>query len=78
MHNDPIAAGFVLKEAKNQDEAQAGGLVFNREGFMTLAIEKDGVTDFVSRDEVIKQGVETMILNQLPFFRKFLAISVFK
>jgi len=53
-------------------------LVFNKEGFVTIAADKHGVTDFISRDEVIKQGVEIMVLNQLPFFRKFLVLSVFK
>jgi hypothetical protein len=52
--------------------------VFNKEGFVTIAADKYGVTDFISRDEVIKQGVEIMVLNQLPFFRKFLVLSVFK
>jgi len=78
MHSNPHAAGFILKEAKNQSETTAGGLVFNKEGFVSIAADKHGVTDFIGRDEVIQQGVEIMILNQLPFFRKFLVLSVFK
>ena len=37
--------------------------MFNRDGFITLAADKNGVTDFLTRDEVIMHSVDTMIMN---------------
>jgi hypothetical protein len=76
MYSNPNGAGFILKEARNQDEV--GDLVFNKEGFVSMAADKNGVTDVISRDEVIQQGVENLVLNQIPWFRKFCILRVFK
>ena len=43
-----------------------------------MAADKNGVTDVISRDEVIQQGVENLVLNQIPWFRKFCILRVFK
>lgn len=36
------------------------------------------MSDVVTKEEYIMEGVETMIINQMPFFRKFLILKVFR
>jgi hypothetical protein len=43
-----------------------------------LAKEKGGMTDFISKEQYIEEGVDFMLLSKVPFFRKFSKMKVFK
>jgi len=56
-------SGLVFKDAKNQDEVASGGIVFTQGGLISLTKNKKQVSEFVSKETYIQEGVETMILN---------------
>ena len=45
---------------------------------MKLGANKNSVTDFISKEQFIEEGVTFMMLSKVPFFKKFSAMKVFK
>ena len=78
MHVNPSAAGYEFKEHRDQYRVAPGGIIFSQGGFVTVAADKALASDVVTKEEYIIEGVETLIINQLPFVRKFLALKVFR
>ena len=56
-------AATVLAEAKNQDRVKQGNMVFSQNGFVKLGPEKGSITDFVSKEQFIEDGVTFMMLS---------------
>ena len=53
-------------------------MVFSQNGFIKLGQEKNSITDFISKEQFIEEGVNFMILSKVPFFSKFRAMKNFK
>ena len=53
-------------------------MVFSQNGFVKLGAEKGSITDFISKEQFIDEGVTFMMLAKVPFFKKFRAMKVFK
>jgi hypothetical protein len=62
---------LMFKENKNPPENNAGVVVFSKNGFVSVAKDKNGITDFISNDDYILDGVDHMRLKEIPFFKKF-------
>ena len=56
----------------------AGNLVFSQNGFVQLGTKENPTTNFISKEQYITDGVDLQILGQVPFFRKFRIMKVFK
>lgn len=53
-------------------------IFFSKNGFVSVAKDKkNGLTDFVSNEQFIEDGVTNQILKNLPFFKKFNALKIF-
>jgi len=68
----------MFKENKNPPENNAGIVVFSKNGFVSVAKDKNQITDFISNDQYIEDGVTNQILKEIPFFKKFQAMRFFK
>ena len=68
----------ILKESRNPDRVEAGNFVFSDKGFVIIGTKDNPTTDFVSKEDYIKDGVDFMIIGKIPFFRKFVAMKTFK
>ena len=75
--NDPNSS-LVFKENKNPPENNAGVVVFSKNGFVSVAKDKNGITNFISNDQYIEDGVTNLILKEIPFFKKFQSMRFFK
>ena len=53
-------------------------MVFSHNGFVKLGAEKGSITDFISKEQFIDEGVTFMLLSKVPFFKKFHVMKVFK
>ena len=53
-------------------------MVFSHQGFIKLARHKGEATDFISKEQFIDEGVTMQVLRDIPFFKKFLSMKVFK
>lgn len=62
---------LMFKENKNPPENNAGIVVFSKNGFVSVAKDKNQITDFISNDQYIEDGVTNQILKEIPFFKKF-------
>ena len=61
----------MFKENKNPPEDFGGVVVFSKNGFVSVAPDKNGITDFISNEQYIEDGVTNQILKEIPFFKKF-------
>jgi hypothetical protein len=61
----------MFKENKNPPGDSAGVVVFSKNGFVSVAKDKNGITDFISNDQYIDDGVANQMLKEIPFFKKF-------
>jgi hypothetical protein len=52
-------------------------IFFSKNGFVSVAKDKNGLTDFVSNEQFIDDGITHQILKDLPFFKKFNNLKVF-
>lgn len=62
---------LMFKENKNPPENNAGVVVFSKNGFVSVAKDKNGITDFISNTDYMWDGVNNQILKDIPFFKKF-------
>lgn len=53
-------------------------MVFSHQGFIKLARHDREATDFISKEAFIDEGVTMQVLRDIPFFKKFLSMKVFK
>lgn len=61
----------MYREMKNPPENHAGVVVFSKSGFVTVGKERNATSDFISNEDFITHGVNTFILKDIPFFKKF-------
>ena len=47
----------MFKENKNSPEDFGGVVVFSKNGFVSVAPDKNGITDFISKEQYIEDGV---------------------
>jgi len=52
--------------------------VFSKNGFVSVAKDQHGITDFISNDQYIEDGVTAQILKEVPFFKKFQSLRFFR
>lgn len=71
-------SSIMFKENKNPPENNAGTVVFSKNGFVSVAKDKNAMTDFISNDQYIEDGVTNQILKEIPFFKKFQPMRFFK
>ena len=64
-------SNIMFKENKNPPEDFGGVVVFSKNGFVSVAPDKNGITDFISNEQYIEDGVTNQILKEIPFFKKF-------
>ena len=69
---------LMFKENKNPPENNAGVVVFSKNGFVSVAKDKNGITDFITNEQYIDDGVINQILKEIPFFKKFQSLRFFK
>lgn len=69
---------LMFKENKNPPENNAGVVVFSKNGFVSVAKDKNGITDFITNEQYIDDGVVNQILKEIPFFKKFQSMRFFK
>ena len=65
-------------EVNNPPVNHAGLVVFSGKGFVTVGKEKGDQSTFVSHEQFITDGVTKKIYGNLPFFRKFQVMKLFK
>jgi hypothetical protein len=68
----------MYKEMKNAPDNHAGIVVFSKQGFVNVGRQKNATSTFVSNEQFITDGVNKYILRDLPFFKKFHAMKIFK
>ena len=68
---------MTFKENKNPPEDFGGVVVFSKNGFVSVAPDKNGITDFISNEQYIEDGVNNQILKEIPFFKKFQQLRFF-
>lgn len=68
----------MYKEMKNAPVNHAGIVVFSKAGFVTVGKTKNATSNFVSNEDYIVDGVNKYILKDLPFYKKFHAMKIFK
>ena len=73
-----VEAGLMYKEMKNAPDNHGGIVVFSKQGFVTVGKAKGATSNFISNEEFINDGVNKYILKDIPFFKKFQAMKVFK
>eukprot|EP00347_Sterkiella_histriomuscorum_P003578 403363751 len=73
-----VSSGYMYNEMRHPPENHAGIVVFSKQGFVTVGKEKNATSDFISNDEFIQNGVNNFILSEIPFFKKFQAMKIFK
>jgi hypothetical protein len=69
---------MVYREHKNPPENNAGQVIFSKNGFVSVARDNNEITEFISNDQYIEDGVTNQILKELPFFKKFQSMRFFK
>ncbi len=69
---------MIFKETKNPRVVEQGNVVFSKNGFLKIAPTKNQLTDFISKEQFIVDGVTGMVMNNVPFFRKFHLLKNFK
>ena len=62
----------------NPPPNHAGVVVFSKNGFVTVGKDKNAISDFKSNQQFIEEGVDDLILKELPFFKKFQSMRIFK
>jgi hypothetical protein len=67
-----------FNEVANPPVNHAGMVVFSSQGFVSVPKQKGQESDFVSNEQFINDGVIKQIYGNLPFFRKFKVMSLFK
>lgn len=68
----------MYKEMTNPPANHAGVVVFSTSGFVTVGKDRNALSDFMSNEEFITRGVHDFILRDIPFFRKFQQMRLFK
>jgi len=68
---------LMFKENKHPPEDNAGVVVFSKNGFVSVAKDKNQITNFISNDQYIEDGVTNQILKEIPFFKKFQSLRFF-
>jgi hypothetical protein len=68
----------MYKEMKNAPDNHAGIVVFSKNGFVNVGKSKGMMSNVVTNQEFITNGVSNFILKDLPFFKKFHAMKIFK
>lgn len=63
---------------KNPPENHAGIVVFSKNGFVAVGKEKNAQSNFISNQEFVENGVTNKILKDVPFFKKFQSMRLFK
>jgi hypothetical protein len=63
---------------KNAPVNHEGVVVFSKQGFVTVGRSKNATSDFITKEDFIKEGVNNYMLRDIPFFKKFHAMKVFK
>lgn len=72
------SASLVFRENKNPPANNAGTVVFSKNGFVSVARDQHSITNFISNDQYIEDGVTNQILKDVPFFKKFQSMRFFK
>ena len=73
---DPHSS-LIFKENKLLTENNGCNVFFSKNGFVSLANENNQITDFISNDQFIEDGVTNQILKEIPFFKKFQSLRFF-
>ena len=73
-----VDSALMYKEMKNAPDNHAGIVVFSKQGFVTVGKQKNATSNFVSNEQYINEGVENFLLKDLPFYKKFHAMKIFK
>jgi hypothetical protein len=68
----------MFREMKNPPINHAGIMVFSKNGFIKVGKEKNATSDFISNKQFIENGVNNLLLKDLPFFKKFQSMRFFK
>jgi hypothetical protein len=68
---------MMFRENPNSPEDFTGMVVFSKNGFVSVAKNKNQITDFISNDQYIEDGVTQQILKEVPFFKKFQRLRFF-
>jgi len=68
----------MYKEMKNAPEDHSGTVVFSKNGFVVVGKEKNATSDFISNEQFISEGVNNYIFKDIPFFKKFQIMKLFK
>jgi len=69
---------MIFKETKNPRVVEPGNVVFSNNGFLKVAQNKNEMTDFITKEAFIEDGVQSMVLCNVPFFKKFHLLKAFK
>lgn len=73
-----VDSALMYKEMKNAPDNHGGIVVFSKQGFVTVGKAKNATSNFVSNEQYITEGIENYLLKDLPFYKKFHAMKIFK
>ena len=68
----------MYKEMKNAPDNHGGIVVFSKNGFVNVGKNKGQISNVVTNQEFITEGVNNYMLKDLPFFKRFKALKTFK
>jgi hypothetical protein len=78
LEHDKSKGGVTFRDAKNLEEVHGGQIVFTKGGFISIAADKNSATEMITKEQYITDGIDQLMYNQVPFFRKFSALKTFK
>lgn len=58
LEQDKSIGGVNFRDAKNLEEVHGGQIVFTKNGFISLAPTKNQVTEVVTKETYIQEGVQ--------------------
>jgi hypothetical protein len=73
-----VDSALMYKEMKNAPDNHGGIMVFSKQGFVTVGRAKNATSNFITKEDFIKEGVNNYMLRDIPFFKKFQATKTFK
>lgn len=55
-----------------------GTIVFSKQGFIKVGKGRSQPSDYISHDNFVRDGINKQIFSNLPIFRKFQVLKLFK
>lgn len=72
-----MAKEYQFQKDENAPSNNEGKIVFSKDGFLEVG-GKQKPSEYISHDDFIQIGINKFIFSDIPFFKKFLIMKIFK